>query len=253
VVHPEGDRPRDYDESYRLARYASYAHWQDTRRPSGMMGDGPLAALGAEGGEIRRRYLMDSDGAYFLVGSMAPDVPLYFPALDEQYELAEDAAPAVHEVRPVRYDIPIPGDPIITLEYNRIPKGTFLRFLTLSRDGMWPLMSKMGARVIGQWRIVHPPEPARSITQSGDFDEVLTMTRFASHQHCEAAREPAELIGDGPDCQSFKAALAERLHLVSAGLTRFLSGDLYGSPPTYIPPLAEHYRQVRDTDRKNSA
>jgi hypothetical protein len=244
VVHPEGGGPPDYDESYRLARYASYAHWQDTRRPAGMMGDGPLTALGAEGGATRQRYLLDSDGAYYLIGNIAPDIPVHFPALNEQYERTDEPGSAHDGPRPVRYDVPVPGDEILAMDICRIPKGAFDRYHGLSRDGLWPLMSKMGVRVLGQWKVVHPPAPARSVTAPGDYDEVLTLTRYASYQHWQSARDPAALIGNGGDYDAYSAAFAERLHLTQTPQTRFLAGELYRSPPAFIPPLEEHYRRV---------
>lgn len=243
IVYPDGDGPKDYDESYRLARYASFEHWQATRRPVDMMGNGPLSDLGREGGTRRRTFLIGSDGAYFMTGHMAPDRPFYMPGLTENYEVAPEPATGEWAPRPVRYDAPLPGEEIMTLRYWKIAKGSFDRFHALSRDGVWPFFSKLGARVIGQWRLIYPGPPASERKESPDYDEVMMISRYASYEHWQATRRPVELGGNGPDYQAYKEASAERQSLSKESSVKFLRGDFYRSPPTYTPVLPEHYRQ----------
>ena len=81
VVHPDDGGSPEYDENYRLARYASYQHWVDTRRPLDMMGSGPLLELSSIGASRRTQYVLDSDGAYFMTGRMIEDMPCNGPDL----------------------------------------------------------------------------------------------------------------------------------------------------------------------------
>ena len=104
VIYPEGGGSPDYDENYRLARYASYDHWEETRRP-------------------------------------------------EDFQLSENG---LGDALPVRYDIPVPGDEIAELNCWKISKGGFDEFDNLTREGMLPVMNKMGIRGIGIWKLIYP-------------------------------------------------------------------------------------------------
>lgn len=241
VIYPEGGGSSEYDENYRLARYASYDHWVETRKPLEMMGDGPLLDLAQVGGSTRRQYLLGSDGAYFMTGRMIEDMPYHLPGLDEQFTRTEDEKA---EAGPVRYDIPVPGEGMAIMEYWKIRKGEFDKFDSLTRQDMLPVVSKMGARGLGIWQLIYP-EPAIG-EESDDYDEVIMVTRYASFQHWQAARFPANLIGNGPDYQAWKRARESRDELTLDHWHRFLQGDLYSSPPTYIPVLNEKYKPAGD-------
>ncbi len=236
TIHPEGSEPADYDETYRLAHYASYEHWVDTRRPADMIGDGPLTNRGRSVAKQRQEYLLDSDGAYFMTGAMIDSRPYHLPATDEEFEPDTEAGDGLG---PVRYGIPIPGDEIATLHYWQITKGSFESFQTLTTHGMLPVMDKMGVRALGLWQLIYP-DPAIG-QESKEYDEVLMLTRFASYQHWQATANPARIIGDGPDYEAWREANDERNQLTLDGWLRFLRGDLYRSPPTYTPPLSESF------------
>ncbi len=243
VIHPDGAGPSEFDEGYRLVRYASFEHWQDTRRPVGMMGDGPLLSLSRAGGQRRRTFQTGSDGAFFLTGAMAPDGPYHLPGLDEDYEVLDAAAESTgNSPRPVRYDAPIPGAEVITLRYWKIQKGAFETFHEASLNGVWPYFQKIGARVIGQWKVIHPPPPAGNTTENPEFDEVLMMTRYASYQHWQATRDAVALGGDGPDYQAYREALRVRGSMSTETWVKFLQGELYLNPPMYTPALPEVYK-----------
>ena len=236
VVYPEGGGSLNYDENYRLARYASYDHWVETRRPLQMMGNGPLYDLLVPGVTRRMAFVTDSKGAYHLTGSMIEDMPYHLPGLDEVYELAEES---VSEVLPVRYDHPVPGEGLAELCCWKIKKGSFETFNALTREGMLPVMNKMGIRGVGIWKLVYNEESIGKENEA--YDEVMMLDRYASYEHWQAAREPAQLIGNGPDFQAWEEAFEKRESLVKETWQRFLQGELYRSPPTYIPPLQEHY------------
>jgi len=236
VVYPTGGGSLDYDENYRLARYASYDHWVETRRPLRMMGDGPLFDLLASGASRRMEYVTDSDGAYHLTGSMIEDMPYHLPGLDERYALSEDGP---GDALPVRYDLPVPGEGLAELCCWKIEKGSFEAFDTLTRDGMLPVMNKMGMRGLGIWKLVHNEH---AIGEENDrYDEAMMIIRYASYEHWQASREPAKIIGNGPDFEAWRKAYERREALVQEKWQRFLQGELYNSPPTYIPPLKENY------------
>jgi len=236
VVYPEGGGSPDYDENYRLARYAGYDHWVESRRPLQMMGNGPLFDLLVSGASRRMEYVMDSGGAYHLTGSMIEDMPYHLPGLDEAYELSEDST---DEALPVRYDLPVPGEGLAELCSWKIEKGSFETFDALTRDGMLPVMNKMGIRGVGIWKLVYNEQ---SIGEETDgYDEVMMIARYTSHEHWQASLEPAQIIGDGLDFAAWKKAYGKRESLVQEKWQRFLQGELYRSPPTYIPPLKERY------------
>jgi hypothetical protein len=238
VAHPEGGEKPDYDENYRLARYASYSHWVETRTPLTMMGDGPLLDLASTGAARRNQYVKGSDGAYFMTGRMIDDLPYHLPGIEESFELDEEEAQNTDG--PVRYDIPVPGESIAELSCWQVDKGAFDEFDTLTRDGMLPVLSKMGARGIGIWKLIYP-EPAIG-KESEDHDEVMMITRYASYQHWQACQDPARLIGNGGDFKVFSEASRTRDSLVRSGWHRFIQGELYHSPPTFVPPMDEHIR-----------
>jgi hypothetical protein len=239
VVYPEGGGSPDYDENYRLACYASYAHWVETRRPLEMMGNGPLFDLLRAGGLRRGQYVVGSDGAYFLTGRMIEDLPYHQPGLDEDYVIAENDQ---GEERPVRYDIPVPGEGIAELCYWKINKGRFKEFDSLTREGLLPVISKMGARGLGIWQLVYSEGAIGE--EHDDFDEVMMITRYASYEHWKASQNPMDLIGNGPDFKAWEVASSRRDSLIQDKWQRFLQGELYRSPPTYIPPLNENYKSV---------
>jgi hypothetical protein len=238
VIHPEGGGSPDYDENYRLARYASYEHWEETRRPMEMMGDGPLLDLLFIGGIRRRNYILDTDGAYIMTGRMIEDLPYHLSGLQEDFEISEDGS---DDASPVRYNIPVPGDEMAELSCWKIKKGSFDKFDSLTRQDMLPVMSKMGVRGIGIWQLIYPETAIGE--QSGDYDEVMMVSRYASYEHWQACKEPMRLIGDGPDYKAWADASSKRDALIQDGWHRFLQGEMYNSPPTYIPTLKETYKR----------
>ena len=238
VVYPEGGGSLEYDENYRLARYASYDHWVESRRPRDMMGDGPLFDLLVAGANRRMEHVLDSQGAYYLTGSMIEDVPYHLPGLDEEYEIAEDGS---DEALPVRYDLPVPGEEVAQLCCWKIEKGSFSRFDALTREGMLPVINKMGARGLGIWKLLHSEQSIGE--ENAGYDEAMMITRYASYEHWQACLDPRQIIGNGPDFAAWKEAHSERESLIQEKWQRFLQGELYRSPPTYIPPLRNRYKK----------
>ncbi|MBX3706479.1 MAG: hypothetical protein KF911_07560 [Pseudomonadales bacterium] len=140
--------------------------------------------------------------------------------------------------RLARHDVAQPGDPVVTLRYFRIRKGSFPAFLKASEEGVWPFFEKIGARVVGMWREIHPAEVGATAGQgSPDYDEVWLMTRYASVDHWRATRDMARLGGNGPDYRKMMEGLAVRQSLTLETNVRFLSGTTWASPPQYLPSV----------------
>ena len=244
IVYPDGEgEPEGYDEGYRLARYASFEHWQHTRPPAniGLGGDGPDNAANTKALKDRNEVLIGSDGPFFLQGHMGPDGPYYMPGVEEQYALIDGDET---DVQPARNDVEQPGQEIVTLRYWKVKKGSCDQFYQASLEGVWPYFQKIGARIVGQWKVLYPAPPACDRVESPDFDEILMMTRYASYEHWQATRQGVTLGGDGPDYDKLQEALVLRRLLQLETSVQFMQGYMYHSPPKYLPSLNERYRRV---------
>lgn len=258
VTHPDGSEDsEEYDEGWRLARYASYDHWAATRQGDNLGGNGPDFQKNGEALQARREHLLGSDGAYFLQGSMAPGTPYYLPGTDEKYTQTANAQDsASHDPGsaglldedsdvgpiPVRNDVAQAGREVVTIRYWKIKKGYFADFYKASEEGVWPYFEKIGARVIGQWQVIHPEADTRE--ESAEYDEVILMTRYASYAHWQATRQPATLGGNGPDYDKMREAIAFRRTLSLETKLTFMEGYMYHSPPKFTPGLKEQYTLV---------
>ena len=246
VVYPEGGGSPEFDEGYRLARYASFEHWQYTRGrlSRALAGNGPSRDRSGQAGQMRQQVSLGSAGGYFLQGLTAVVQPRFLPGLDEEYELVDATAPAAgDEVIAVRNDVAQPGAETVVLRYARIRKGSFDQILEATVAAVWPFEEKIGARPIGQWRVIYPAAPSRT-EESPDYDEMITMTRYASHDHYRAAR-PGQAVfagGNGPDWRAWRDAVDAERGLTLETRVEFLQGFTYESPPVYQPGLPERYR-----------
>jgi hypothetical protein len=94
--------------------------------------------------------------------------------------------------------------------------------------------------------VIYPDASSRT-RESADYDEVITMIRFASHAHWQAMRsERAVLIGgNGPDWQAWRRALDAQRALTRETSVEFLEGEMYHSPPVFTPSLGERYSLAR--------
>lgn len=246
VVYPEGGEHTDLDEGYRLARYASFEHWRYTRgRLSGTLaGNGPNRDRSAQAGLLRRQVSEGSNGGYFLQGLTATTKPQFLPGVDEAYELVDATRPtAGADVIAVRNDVTQPGIETIVLRYARIRKAAFDEILEATIDNVWPFEEKLGARPIGQWKVIYPDAPGRT-EESPDYDEMITMIRYASYDHYTATR-PGQAVfvgGNGPDWRAWRDALTVQGSLTMETRVEFLQGFNHTSRPMYQPGLPERYR-----------
>src|ERR1700752_3979170 len=95
-------------------------------------------------------------------------------------------APADAKARPVRNDVAQSGEEIITIRYFRIKKGSFDQFLKASQEDVWPYFDKIGARMIGMWKVFEAEGVEGQARASNDYDEVYLSTRYASLKHWKA-------------------------------------------------------------------
>ncbi len=244
VIHPDGSRQDpDFDHGYRLARYASYEHWKATRRGHLLLGgNGPDYQRNREALRARSHYAAGSDGAHFLEGATATTTVYYMPALDESFEPTESTTVAMH--RPVRNDINWPAPEIIALERWRVEKGAADDFIQVGVEGVWPYLEKVGARIVGQWKAVYPPESG--FPENLEYDEVFMMVRYAGYEHWKAAQPGniAAMGGDGRDYEAYRSALESQEAATRSRSVTFLQGYMYQSPPKFRPGLRESYRKV---------
>ena len=258
VLRSDVKPPEGQEDVYRLVRYASIEHWEATRFQRLTNGDGPAYDRDQKGRKERATMEVGSRGAFFLQGETAPGGPYFLPPLREKYELVERGrAPAATEkFIPVRVDTAQPGSEIVLVSYQRIAKGSFERFVALTRAQIWPWEEKLGARPIGQWQVVFPSSPAVTETsrgatlitrESADYDQVVTITRYASHAHYEAMSSPERAVhlgGNGPDWQAYRAAVEAQTKLSLQRSVEFGEGILYQSPAAFLPGLPETYRRA---------
>lgn len=252
VIYPEGesDRPES-DEALRLARYASYEHWQSTRpsttesaADSGgstwLSGNGPDFQKSNNGLALRRTVSTGSKGGIFLQGYMADNGPIFMPGTGERFEVSDDSASGNAIV--VRHDIARPDEQLLTLVYWKIKKGAFEEFHALTRDGIYPFFTKIGVRPVGLWRVAYLPGGVPQ--ESDDYDEVYLLARYASYAHYQATRQPAQLGGNGPDFAALQDSLQRRQSLIQDTSIQFMQGPLFPTPPLYMPALDENYTKI---------
>lgn len=255
----------DTEDVYRLTRYASFQHWLGTRsgNQAPIGGDGPAWEKGQSGISDRLNFEVGSAGAYFLEGTIAPDAPMFMPPVPERYRLAESGQrpSASAPVIPVRAGAAQPGQEVLELRYQRIRRGSYAQFEAATVASVWPWQQKLGARPIGQWKVVYPSDPGDGSTRNSqgrsalqfitspsvDYDEVVTLTRFASAAHRDAITNPDRAVfegGNGPDFTAWRNALGLQQSLTLTSRTELLQGFMYDSPPAYLPALPERFERV---------
>ncbi len=139
---------------------------------------------------------------------------------------------------PVRNLAAQPGEEIVTIRYWKIRKGTFPQFLEASEKGIWPFFEKIGARIVGMWQVIPPPDGGQA---SPDYDEVYLTTRYASVAHWSATRDAAAMGGDGPDYAELQKALAIRQSLTIETKVTFLKGATGPLGPVFMPGTGEKF------------
>ena len=247
VTVPDGGNAQAADDVYRLVRYASFEHWRATRQGPDVAlgGNGPAWEQGQQGLGERGGLQTGSKGAYFLEGVIAPDGPRFMPGIAEEYERIDAGRrpSATDEKIPVRAGAAVAGREVVELRYQRIRKGGFDRFAADTAAKIWPWEEKLGARAIGQWKVVHPAAPNRT-TENPDFDELITMTRYASAEHRQAMSVDSAVYmgGNGPDWQAWRSALDAQRAVTLDTRAELMEGHMFQSPPVYLPGLPERYR-----------
>src|SRR4051812_29216938 len=80
--------------------------------------------------------------------------------------------------RPVRNDVPKAGREMHVLRNHELKPGAHEQFYQFSRDSYWPFFERLGARVVGQWKVmaIDGAAPAAG-------DDVYRLVRYASFEH----------------------------------------------------------------------
>jgi hypothetical protein len=250
VIYPEvTDESPGQDEALRFARYASYEHWQATRRanvenPTGgsivLAGKGNLSVTSDMGLSNRRTVLQGSKEAVFLQGHMAQTRPLYMPGTREAFREAVDSSGDDLPV-PVSHKSASPNDEVLILRYRKIKKNAFQELYEIERGDVWPYLEKIGGRPVGQWKVIYLPNGTP--IESPEHDEDYSLIRYASLDHYKAVvTDPRALGGDGPDFQRQQEAKSLINELILSTSYRVLKGPLFNSPPVYAQPHDLKYR-----------
>ena len=110
--------------------------------------------------------------------------------------------------------------------------------LSTSQRGIWPFFEKIGARIVGMWQVIPPPDGKEA---SPDYDEVYLTTRYASLEHWAATRDAAALGGDGPDYAALQKALAVRQSLTIETKVTYMKGVVGPLGPVFMPGTGEKF------------
>ena len=241
VVHPDGSaEDPEFDHGYRLARYASYDHWKATRKGHLLLGgNGPDYEKSRESLRARNHYSAGSDGAHFLEGVTASTRVYFMPALEESYLAAgeqQSSGPL-----PVRNDVSWPAPEIVAVDRFDVRKGHAKSVIERGVRDVWPYLEKVGARPIGLWEEVFPPESG--FEARPDHDTVFQMMRYAGYEHWKAARPQAiaRMGGDGRDYDAYRRALGLLRSATVGRRVIFLQGHMYHSPPKFMPGISEAF------------
>lgn len=157
---------------------------------------------------------------------------------------AQPAAPPARPLPvPVRNDVPKPGRELLVLRHNELQHGAHDAFYRFSRDLYWPYFERLGARVVGQWKVT---DPAGSAPDA--HDHVYRLVRYASFEHWQKTRgnQAATLAGNGPAADNGTRGVQDRgtVELGSRG-AYFLEGEMAPDGPIHMPGLAEEYALVK--------
>lgn len=181
------------------------------------------------------RYTFAAALLSFAAACAAAQTPAQLPPNNNPIQMNRDAAGARG---PIRNFAARPGEEIVTIRYWKIKKGTFPQFLEASQRGVWPYFEKIGARIVGMWQVIPPPDGQQA---SPDYDEVYLTTRYASLEHWAATRDAAALGGDGPDYAELQKALDIRRSLTIETKVTYLKGATGPLGPVFLPGTGEKF------------
>ena len=165
--------------------------------------------------------------------------------------LAFCATPGAQPTTPVRNDVPRVGQQeVIMMRHAYLEAGSYEAWHEASRSGVWPYFERLGARVLGDFQIIHPAGADATPGQ----DEALRFARYASYDHWQATRGgalagdtggAARLAGDGGLREASREGLgARRQYSQGSRGGIFLQGYLAETRPLYMPGLVERYEPV---------
>lgn len=136
------------------------------------------------------------------------------------------------EPKSVRNIAPVPGEEVTILRSFKIKKGSYNEFYRRSSKDIWPYFEKIGARIIGMWRVEHD---AIKDAEVADYDEAILLTRYASLAHWKASRTAVDLGGNGPDAEALVAAHLYRQSVTIETSFSVLRGKPADNGPYHMP------------------
>jgi len=181
-----------------------------------------------------------------VIGAAIVSLPMTF-AQERSFVggLQEDRDAAAANPIAVRNDVAQPGEEIVTFRHFRIEKGRFDEFYAASEQGVWPYFEKIGSRVVGMWKRIHPVVDGKAVSDaSAEYDDVYLMTRYASVAHWRATRDMATHGGNGPDWAKCREALAFRRSVTQETSLMFFQGHKWDNAPWFLPGLDEDFERV---------
>ncbi len=111
-----------------------------------------------------------------------------------------------------------------------IEKGCWQEFRRLSREGVWPPMVQLGARILGFYR-AEEPEPNPEVT--GPSDMVWLIIAYADKEHRAATRTDSPTFAGSRELHDrLEAARRERMKLILATSDCWCTHD----GATFMPP-----------------
>jgi hypothetical protein len=138
----------------------------------------------------------------------------------------------------VRNHQSIPGEEIAILRYFKIKEGSYDKFLGVSEQDIWPFAEKMGARVVGMWKV---DRQALGLKKSSEkIEEAYLLTRYASLEHWHASRDGiVQLAGNGEDARVALEALNFRDSVTLETNFVVLKGSLAQAGPYFMPAMKD--------------
>lgn len=162
------------------------------------------------------------------------------PVRADNEGLAIPTGPSIGEQlaqsKAVRNAAPVPGEEVTILRSFKIRKGSYPEFHRRSAEEIWPYFEKIGARIIGMWRV---DGTAIASDSDVDYDEAILLTRYASLEHWRASRSPFDLGGTGPDAAALAAAHAFRQSVTLETSFKVLRGHPADNGPYFMPAVSD--------------
>ena len=146
----------------------------------------------------------------------------------------------------VRNDTMHPAEEVLVLRHHALQLGSHRQFMEWSRSRIWPFFMRIGARVVGEWKVIYPdgsPPPT-------DHEDGWRLARYAGMDHWRDTRDGELLGGNGPlRDRSREGGTKRNAYVISRDDVFFLTdGRMAPGGPYYLPGLNEQYQRIGDEE-----